>query len=607
MKKMYRTDIDGMRAFAVISVILFHLGLLPNGYLGVDIFFVISGYLITGIIYNEVKENRFSIFSFYERRIRRIIPLVLFTTVSALITGIIFMSPNDLNVLSQNVLASNFSMFNIFMYITSNDYWAVSNEYNPMMHMWSLGIEEQFYLLYPFIFLILKGNKQKFIFPLLIFLTFISLALFYYSNDVSAKFYLLQYRFFELSSGGIAAIYFSKWELNKKQVKKSKIILFSMIIIIFIIIQFNIIPDNDTKIIVITFLSIGVLTIGKYHFNDNKLYKLIFSNTIISSLGKISFSLYLWHQIVFAFARYSFNLHINSIESIFLSFIIIITLSVFTYFFVENPLRNKQFIETKNVYKVVSLSFIIIVSASFYIYKINGRVKDFPQLNITKSLVPRLYNNFDIVNNSPALYNDRIKVLDKPFKKNNNLKVLIIGNSFARDFANILLETKLKESIELSYFDPWKADITTELINRTYNADYIFYSSDIPTNKIMFDILISKFKIDIYKVWVVGLKNFGINNGVYYNSTKESFGCDTIRTSIRKDIWKSNQELRLIWNDRYIDLIENIIDSKKNVPVFTKDCKFISHDTRHLTIFGALFFSDILEERLKDIIKEKNL
>ena len=161
MTNKYRTDIDGLRAIAVISVILFHLKYISNGYLGVDVFFVISGYLITSIIYKEVESNSFSILKFYEKRIRRIIPLVLFTSFVAFILGLFFMLPDDLENLSQAVFASNFSVNNILMRITSSDYWAIKNDYKPLMHTWSLGIEEQFYLFYPFIFFFLKGKKSS--------------------------------------------------------------------------------------------------------------------------------------------------------------------------------------------------------------------------------------------------------------------------------------------------------------------------------------------------------------------------------------------------------------------------------------------------------------
>ena len=152
--------------------------------------------MITGIVYNEVLENKFSVIGFYERRIRRIFPLVLFTIAVAFIIGLLFMLPDDLENLCQSIFASNFSANNILMLITSDDYWAVKNDYKPLMHTWSLGIEEQFYLLYPIIFLFLKGEKKKFILPLLIILTSLSIILFLVSNNTSAKFYLIQYRFF---------------------------------------------------------------------------------------------------------------------------------------------------------------------------------------------------------------------------------------------------------------------------------------------------------------------------------------------------------------------------------------------------------------------------
>jgi len=151
--KKYRKDIDGLRAYAVIVVIIFHLGFLPNGYLGVDIFFVISGYLITSIIYKQLLDDSFSVYRFYQRRIKRIIPLLLFISTFAFILGLIFMLPDDLENLAQSVVSSNLSANNILMLITSSDYWAVKNEYKPLMHTWSLGIEEQYYLIYPFILL----------------------------------------------------------------------------------------------------------------------------------------------------------------------------------------------------------------------------------------------------------------------------------------------------------------------------------------------------------------------------------------------------------------------------------------------------------------------
>lgn len=258
---LYRSDIDGLRAFAVISVVLFHLGFLPNGYLGVDIFFVISGYLITSIIFDKAKKGEFSIWDFYQRRIRRIIPLLLFTTSLALIMGIFLMLPDDLDNLAQSVFASNLSANNILMYITSSDYWSVKNEYKPLMHTWSLGVEEQYYLIYPFLFLFLQGKKSKYIFPFLVLLTIISFFFFFLSNNSAQKFYLLHHRFFEFSIGGLGAIYFKNRTININHFSKG-LIFMAMLFITTVIIS-SVTTYNDIKIILITFSTTGLLILGK--------------------------------------------------------------------------------------------------------------------------------------------------------------------------------------------------------------------------------------------------------------------------------------------------------------------------------------------------------
>ena len=193
-------------AIVVIAVIIFHFGALPNGYLGVDIFFTISGYLITGIIYREISENRFSITNFYLRRTRRIIPLSLFIISVSLAIAIVVMLPDDMENFAQSVIATNFFSNNILQAITTKNYWDVVNEFKPLMHTWSLGIEEQYYLLYPLLFLLVAKQHRRWLLPILIALTIFSLLLYFSSFKEHEKFYLIPFRFFELSLGGIAAI-----------------------------------------------------------------------------------------------------------------------------------------------------------------------------------------------------------------------------------------------------------------------------------------------------------------------------------------------------------------------------------------------------------------
>jgi peptidoglycan/LPS O-acetylase OafA/YrhL len=237
--------IDGLRALAVLAVILFHFGFLPNGYLGVDIFFVISGFLITGSLYQNVKENQLSIREFYLRRIRRIIPLVLFITILSIIIGVFVMLPDDLENLAESAFATTLFANNILQAITVKDYWNVINDFKPLMHTWSLGIEEQYYFLYPVIYFIFSGRKIKYILPILIFITVISLALYFmpvFSN--AAKFYYLPFRFFELSLGGITAILLKDNIIDIGRSGSLLSLLFLSIVTVLLVFKFDFIPDS---------------------------------------------------------------------------------------------------------------------------------------------------------------------------------------------------------------------------------------------------------------------------------------------------------------------------------------------------------------------------
>ena len=557
----YRTDIDGLRALAVISVILFHLGFLPNGYLGVDVFFVISGYLITSIVYHQSEKGKFSIVHFYERRIRRIIPLLLFITGIALVLGLLYMLPDDLENLSQGVVASNVSLNNILMYITSSDYWAVKNEYKPLMHTWSLGIEEQFYLLYPFLFFFFNRERIKYVKGILIGLTLVSIVAFLLQTNVAASFYFIQYRFFELSIGGLGAILFTNTTIKNYQ--QGRILLYVLLALTAVIMYAPVFESNTTKVLMTTLLTVGVLITGKQYFDQDPLYQAVMANPVVRFIGNISFSLYMWHQLVFAFARYAFVEEITPGWAVTLSLITLV-LSVATYYGIENPFRKPQVMKTRTVLLIVGTAFMITTGSAFYIYTIGGVVKDYPELNLYRTDLGDQRNFFSGSSNIHIAYNEKVRKLDRGFSPTNKTKVLVIGNSFGRDIANVLMESAFADDIEVRYFEQSRVMTDDSLRVRFEEADRVILGAQGAYGKTFLQDLGAAhgFTADPAKVWVFGTKDFGFSNGIHYNRMNEQTDYSSYRTVMKAHALERNRELQEEWKDRYIDLIAKLADDQ---------------------------------------------
>ncbi len=573
--KKYRTEIDGLRAIAVISVVIFHFGYAPNGFLGVDVFFVISGYLITNIIYKKVLLKEFSLIEFFTRRIKRIIPLVSFICLVSLFLGIIFMLPDDLENLAQSIIATNFFNNNTLQVLTTKNYWDVINEFKPLMHTWSLAIEEQFYFFYPFIFIFFSRIKKLNLLIVLGTLTLISIFLFFSPFEQFYKFYLLPFRFFELSLGGIFAIV-----LNGKTIQHRFSSVITLLLILILFSQTNFINENLLLLLTVLLTCTALIT----DYSKNSFSSLLLKNRIARFIGIISFSIYMWHQVILAFTRYFIVQHID-LEVYFLIFTITILLSIFTYYLVESPFRHK--ISTRNVMIALISIFIITNGVSYSIYLKSGLIRDVPELDLYVGETVTSHNN----------YNHLVHKLDKNFSSNNKVKILVVGNSFARDWCNILLESDFKNIIEVSYvYDPFK---NSEFLERSISSDLIFLST---YRKRDFENL----NISIEKVYCLGTKNFGVNSGYFYNYKGDDF-CNQ-RTIMEDSYLDLNLSLSKEWGNKFIDLIGLIIDKNNTVPIFTEDCKFISQDSRHLTKNGAIFFSKIIENNItfQNLIKQKN-
>ncbi|HHF4065882.1 TPA: acyltransferase family protein [Haemophilus influenzae] len=346
----YRPEIDGLRAIAVISVIIYHLNenWLSGGFLGVDIFFVISGFLITGIIITEIQQNSFSFKQFYTRRIKRIYPA--FITVMALVSFIasaIFIY-NDFNKLRKTIELAIAFLSNFYLGLTQG-YFDLSANENPVLHIWSLAVEEQYYLIFPLILILAykKFREVKVLFIITLILFFILLA----TSFVSANFYkevlhqpniyyLSNLRFPELLVGSLLAIYHN---LSNK-VQLSKQVNNILAILSTLLFSCLFLMNNDIAYIPgVTLILPCIFTALIIHTtSQNNIVKLCLSNKAIVFIGKISYSLYLYHWIFIAFAYYiTGEKQINN-QSIAIVIVLTIIFSVLSYYLIEQPIRKSK-------------------------------------------------------------------------------------------------------------------------------------------------------------------------------------------------------------------------------------------------------------------------
>ena len=350
MKITYRPEIDGLRAIAVGAVILYHAQInilghqsFKGGFIGVDIFFVISGYLITSIILKElITTGSFSFKYFYERRIRRILPALLFVMLVSLPFAWMYLFPSSFIDFSKSILYSLGFISNYYFFYTGHLYGAESGFLKPFLHIWSLSVEEQFYILFPIVLLIIFKYFRKYLIHILILGFVVSLGLADWSsrNYSSASFYFLHTRIWELLAGSILAYF----EITGRVIRfKYKILNLILPSVGLFLIGHSILFFND-KMFHPSFYTlspiIGVCLIIWFSHKDEIITKIL-STQLFVGIGLISYSLYLWHYPIFAFARVA-EFTQGSLFNKLLLGIIILLVSIFSYYFVERPARKKK-------------------------------------------------------------------------------------------------------------------------------------------------------------------------------------------------------------------------------------------------------------------------
>ncbi len=435
----YRKEIDGLRAVAVIPVIFFHAGIkyFEGGFIGVDIFFVISGYLITSILIQDIEKNNFSLINFYDRRVRRILPALFFVMLITIPFAWLWMMPTQMEGYSRSLIASTLFLSNILFWKERN-YFEIGVEEKPLIHTWSLSIEEQYYLIFP-IFLFYAwyfGKKKVFWIILLISLISFTLSEWGWRNRPMANFFLTPTRTWELLVGSLTALYLSGQKIKSND-------LLSFLGLLFILLSVFFYDKNTPFPSFYTLLPISGVVMLIIYANDNTLIAKLLGNKSLVKIGLISYSLYLIHQPIFAFYRispYYKSEIIYFLPLIFIAFLI----AMFSWKYVEQPFRDKKKIKRKFLFSLSLIFVLTFISFGFTGVKSNG----FNKLRFLPSdrefLDVLLLRNYQYVTNRF----DQLKNKEWDINKETT-NVLIIGDSFAQDIVNSVYEAELNKSLSL--------------------------------------------------------------------------------------------------------------------------------------------------------------
>lgn len=386
LKTTYRHDIDGLRAIAVFLVIFFHLDAtyIQSGFIGVDIFFVISGYLITGIILNQVRASKFKISEFITGRLWRIQPALIFVGFVTLIFAALLYMPDDFVTFTKSEKYNSLFIANQFFARQSSTYASPESELFPLLHTWSLSIEWQWYLILPLVITLssllfknhVKSRSHKEIDKSMASLwglatiVLAAVSVFIAMHKPEESYYFLSTRAFEFTAGGTAFIATRLFTSINNRVFNI-LSLCALILIFSVSLKGGVIdvyPNYYTFVVVLA--TAMVLFVGQYQ--SHGVYRFL-SLPCVTYLGRLSFSLYLWHWPVMSFFRYV-QMPLQG-TGLLIAFILIAVLSLFGFYCVEMPLRKRR----KNLWQSIIILALIPIVLYSVIYSLTNKNDGYPQ------------------------------------------------------------------------------------------------------------------------------------------------------------------------------------------------------------------------------------
>lgn len=609
----YRREIDGLRALAVMSVIFSHAGFtwISGGFIGVDVFFVISGYLITSIIVNDLDQNKFSLSGFYEKRARRILPALFFVLACCLPISYWLLLPDQLIGFSKSMGSVMVFVSNIY-FRQEIDYFARAADVEPLVHTWSLAVEEQFYLIFPLAALFIWKKRPKLFFLLLLIVAIVSFG--FAENQSLANpekgFFDTRTRVWELLIGAILALYL----LRGRQATPSRIWAELGSMTGFALIAWSFLFfDHETPFPgrYALFPVLGASLIICYATPLTWVGRVLASKMAVG-IGLISYSAYLWHQPIFAFVRIASPQPPSQLTFSILSLIVLL-FAYGSWRFVEQPFRNKKFIGVNKflVVSIVGFGFFTAVAANGYYNK--GLPSRFDKVGV--DLIVPFEERRDYVR---SFYESIRK--DK-FEDDGMKKLLVIGDSFSQDLLNALNEVDLVEGFQLRrWYVPARCQIyrgDENIVDLVRARDAQLCSRDFLSG---IDELIKDADVILiaasWREWSVNrlpvtLERLGINENLnYYVFGRKHFGKINRNSFLRSSLNKRSAYLnpvpdfnsrvnsllaQKIETDRFID-VQKILckNDESGCPIFDSNGLLISYDGSHFTQAGARYLGEHL-------------
>lgn len=627
----YRNEIDGLRGLAVLMVIFYHAGVagFKGGFIGVDVFFVISGFLITTILTSEViKNGHINLLHFIKRRIRRLMPALLTFLLICIITGYLFLLPSDFNDLLMNSIYVIYFCSNINL-LLSIDYFNPVAETNALLHTWTLSIEEQFYFILPLIFLLsVRKNKLKVAAIVLVVLTVSSfvLACLCPESSPNSSFYLLHTRFWELGLGCLTALLKIKI-IEKINSKKQKTITLIGLLIIGIspITTENNLPLFGYSLILPVVGTCLVLLCDNQHYIN----KTVLNNKYINFIGLISYSAYLYHQPIIAYYKLHNSDKLNAFNQVCIVFLSLL-LGYISYICIEKPFRKISVVIKTDFYKKALVTYFLVVPVCFYIIYVSGGnlLKFNPLLQDTLKVSNKEYGNY-----VKSAFNNELT--ESGFSSNKE-KLFIVGDSYAQDFYNIIKESQAFSEYEIKgdyvlskcqivlgdrmpkqFFTEDKQllyqhegnRVNAKTIKMAQQSDIIIFAAFWTTWAAdLFQDTLKNFDLKNQKVFVIGNKSFG-NIRLYKIANLTKSELIEYRLPENKIDLAANKILN-VENGIYqfIDVQSFVSDEFGKCKIFDSELNLLSHDGRHLTRHGAKYLGKkIFTETLLNKYKETNL